>query len=203
MLRIKKSEFVTSVGKNGGYPSEGGAEIAIVGKSNVGKSSIINSLCNMNKLAKTSQKPGKTRLINYFRINGDFYIVDLPGYGFARVSKAEKDKWGKMLDDFFAEKENIAHVFALADIRHEPTRDDLVMIDYLYYERIPFTVVATKSDKLAKTRVKDAVRRIAAAFKTGEGNVLPVSAVTKKGKDEVLSLIEKICTLETETEEEL
>ena len=83
MLRIKKSEFVTSVGKNGGYPSEGGAEIAIVGKSNVGKSSIINSLCNMNKLAKTSQKPGKTRLINYFRINGDFYIVDLPGYGFA------------------------------------------------------------------------------------------------------------------------
>ena len=78
MLRIKKSEFVTSVGKNGGYPSEGGAEIAIVGKSNVGKSSIINSLCNMNKLAKTSQKPGKTRLINYFRINGDFYIVDLP-----------------------------------------------------------------------------------------------------------------------------
>ena len=90
MLRIKKSEFVTSVGKNGGYPSEGGAEIAIVGKSNVGKSSIINSLCNMNKLAKTSQKPGKTRLINYFRINGDFYIVDLPGYGFAQASSRSR-----------------------------------------------------------------------------------------------------------------
>lgn len=201
MILIKDAKFVVSAADKKGFLKPDKPMIAVCGKSNVGKSSFINILANKNKLARTSGDPGRTRLVNYFDF-GEFLLADLPGYGFARVSKAEKDKWGKMLDDFFAEKQNIAHVFALADIRHEPTRDDLVMIDYLYYERIPFTVVATKSDKLAKTRVKDAVRRIAAAFKTGEGNVLPVSAVTKKGKDEVLSLIEKICALATEPEEE-
>lgn len=202
MILIKDAKFVVSAADKKGFLKPDKPMIAVCGKSNVGKSSFINMLANKNKLARTSGDPGRTRLVNYFDF-GEFLLADLPGYGFARVSKAEKDKWGKMLDDFFAEKENIAHVFALADIRHDPTRDDLTMIDYLYYERIPFTVVATKSDKLAKTRVKDAVRRIAAAFKTGEGNVLPVSAVTKKGKDEVLSLVEKICALESETEEDL
>lgn len=201
MILIKDAKFVVSAADKKGFLKPDKPMIAVCGKSNVGKSSFINMLANKNKLARTSGDPGRTRLVNYFDF-GEFLLADLPGYGFARVSKAEKDKWGKMLDDFFAEKQNIAHVFALADIRHEPTHDDLVMIDYLYCERIPFTVVATKSDKLAKTRVKDAVRRIAAAFKTGEGNVLPVSAVTKKGKDEVLSLIEKICALATEPEEE-
>ena len=201
MIFIKDAKFVVSAADKKGFLKPDKPMIAVCGKSNVGKSSFINMLANKNKLARTSGDPGRTRLVNYFDF-GEFLLADLPGYGFARVSKADKDKWGKMLDDFFAEKENIAHVFALADIRHDPTRDDLTMIDYLYYERIPFTVVATKSDKLAKTRVKDAVRRIAAAFKTGEGNVLPVSAVTKKGKDEVLSLIEKICALATEPEEE-
>ena len=201
MIFIKDAKFVVSAADKKGFLKPDKPMIAVCGKSNVGKSSFINMLANKNKLARTSGDPGRTRLVNYFDF-GEFLLADLPGYGFARVSKAEKDKWGKMLDDFFAEKENIAHVFALADIRHDPTRDDLTMIDYLYYERIPFTVVATKSDKLAKTRVKDAVRRIAAAFKTGEGNVLPVSAVTKKGKDEVLSLIEKICALATAPEEE-
>lgn len=201
MILIKDAKFVVSAADKKGFLKPDKPMIAVCGKSNVGKSSFINMLANKNKLARTSGDPGRTRLVNYFDF-GEFLLADLPGYGFARVSKAEKDKWGKMLDDFFAEKQNIAHVFALADIRHEPTRDDLTMIDYLYYERIPFTVVATKSDKLAKTRVKDAVRRIAAAFKTGEGNVLPVSAVTKKGKDEVVSLIEKICALATEPEEE-
>ena len=201
MILIKDAKFVVSAADKKGFLKPDKPMIAVCGKSNVGKSSFINMLANKNKLARTSGDPGRTRLVNYFDF-GEFLLADLPGYGFARVSKAEKDKWGKMLDDFFAEKENIAHVFALADIRHDPTRDDLTMNDYLYYERIPFTVVATKSDKLAKTRVKDAVRRIAAAFKTGEGNVLPVSAVTKKGKDEVLSLIEKICALATEPEEE-
>ena len=201
MILIKDAKFVVSAADKKGFLKPDKPMIAVCGKSNVGKSSFINMLANKNKLARTSGDPGRTRLVNYFDF-GEFLLADLPGYGFARVSKAEKDKWGKMLDDFFAEKQNIAHVFALADIRHDPTRDDLTMIDYLYYERIPFTVVATKSDKLAKTRVKDAVRRIAAAFKTGEGNVLPVSAVTKKGKDEVLSLIEKICALATEPEEE-
>ena len=145
MLRIKKSEFVTSVGKNGGYPSEGGAEIAIVGKSNVGKSSIINSLCNMNKLAKTSQKPGKTRLINYFRINGDFYIVDLPGYGFAQASKQEQAQWGELIESYLASG-RVKHIFMLVDIRHEPTRDDKQMFKYILYYAIPKPINWQKRD---------------------------------------------------------
>ena len=131
MILIKDAKFVVSAADKKGFLKPDKPMIAVCGKSNVGKSSFINMLANKNKLARTSGDPGRTRLVNYFDF-GEFLLADLPGYGFARVSKAEKDKWAKMLDDFFAEKQNIAHVFALADIRHEPTRDDLVMIDYLY-----------------------------------------------------------------------
>ena len=155
MLRIKKSEFVTSVGKNGGYPSEGGAEIAIVGKSNVGKSSIINSLCNMNKLAKTSQKPGKTRLINYFRINGDFYIVDLPGYGFAQASKQEQAQWGELIESYLA------------------------------------SGIATKADKLAKTRRKQVA--VARARELGAPPyAIAYSSETGDGRSELLERLEAV-----------
>lgn len=164
--------------------------IAVCGKSNVGKSSFINMLANRNKLARTSAEPGRTRLVNYFDF-GEFLLADLPGYGFARVSKGEKEKWAHLLDDFFAQ-DTISHVFALADIRHDPTADDLLMIQYLYTVRLPFTVIATKADKLAKTRVKDAVRRVAAAFRTGEGNVIAVSNETRRGKDEVLSVLDSV-----------
>ena len=164
--------------------------IAVCGKSNVGKSSFINMLANRNKLARTSAEPGRTRLVNYFDF-GEFLLADLPGYGFARVSKAEKEKWAHLLDDFFAQ-DTISHVFALADIRHDPTADDLLMIQYLYTVRLPFTVIATKADKLAKTRVKDAVRRVAAAFRTGEGNVIAVSNETRRGKEEVLCVLDSI-----------
>lgn len=191
MILIKEAKFILSAAERKGFLRPDKPMIAVCGKSNVGKSSFINMLANRNKLARTSCEPGRTRLINYFDF-GEFILADLPGYGFARVSKAEKDKWAKMLDDFFARKEDIAHVFALADIRHEPTADDCTMINYLYCEQIPFTVVATKSDKLAKTRVKEGVRKVAAVFKTGEGNVIAVSSLTKKGREEVLGKIENI-----------
>ena len=188
---IKEAKFMLSAADRRGFIRPDRPMIAVCGKSNVGKSSFINALANRKKLAKTSAEPGRTRLVNYFDF-GAFILADLPGYGFARVSKAEKEKWARLLEDFFAEKENISHVFSLADIRHDPTADDRTMIQFLYYHRIPFTIVATKADKLAKTRVKEHVRNVAAKFKTGEGNVVAFSSETGSGKEEILALLDGI-----------
>ncbi len=188
---IKEAKFMLSAADRRGFIRPDRPMIAVCGKSNVGKSSFINALANRKKLAKTSAEPGRTRLVNYFDF-GAFILADLPGYGFARVSKAEKEKWARLLEDFFAEKENISHVFSLADIRHNPTADDRTMIEFLYYHRIPFTIVATKADKLAKTRVKEHVRNVAAKFKTGEGNVVAFSSETGSGKEEILALLDGI-----------
>ena len=190
---IKEATFLTSAADKKGFLRTEKPVIAVCGKSNVGKSTFINMLANRNKLARTSAEPGRTRLVNYFDF-GEFVLADLPGYGYARVSHAEKLKWARLLDDFFAEG-GIAHVFALADIRHDPTADDLTMINFLYATQTPFTVIATKADKLAKTRVKEAVRRVAAAFKTGEGNVIAVSGQTRRGREEVFSALDKIVSV--------
>lgn len=190
---IKEATFLTSAADKKGFLRTEKPVIAVCGKSNVGKSTFINMLANRNKLARTSAEPGRTRLVNYFDF-GEFVLADLPGYGYARVSHVEKLKWARLLDDFFAEG-GIAHVFALADIRHDPTADDLTMINFLYATQTPFTVIATKADKLAKTRVKEAVRRVAAAFKTGEGNVIAVSGQTRRGREEVLSALDKIVSV--------
>lgn len=198
---IRDAKFITSAADRKGFVRPDKPMVAVCGKSNVGKSSFINMLANRNKLARTSAEPGRTRLVNYFDF-GEFILADLPGYGFARVSKAEKEKWAQLLDDFFAQ-DTISHVFALADIRHDPTADDLLMIQFLYTVRLPFTVIATKADKLAKTRVKDAVRRVAAAFRTGEGNVIAVSNETKRGKDEVLSVLDSVVAGVQSAEEEI
>ena len=130
MLKITKAEFITSAAAKGQFIKSDKPIIAVCGKSNVGKSSFINMLAGNKKLARVSKDPGRTRLVNYFDF-GAFILADLPGYGFARVSKAEKLKWAKLLDDFFADKNSIAHVFALTDIRHDPTADDLQMCEYL------------------------------------------------------------------------
>lgn len=198
---IRDAKFITSAADRKGFVRPDKPMVAVCGKSNVGKSSFINMLANRNKLARTSAEPGRTRLVNYFDF-GEFILADLPGYGFARVSKAEKEKWAQLLDDFFAQ-DTISHVFALADIRHDPTADDLLMIQFLYTVRLPFTVIATKADKLAKTRVKDAIRRVAAAFRTGEGNVIAVSNETKRGKDEVLGVLDSVVAGVQSAEEEI
>ena len=189
---IKDAKFITSAADKKGFIRPEKPMIAVCGKSNVGKSSFINMLAGRAKLARTSAEPGRTRLVNYFDF-GAFVLADLPGYGFARVSKAEKDKWAKLLDDFFAQDGAVTHVFALADIRHDPTADDKTMISFLYETRTPFTIVATKADKLGKTRIKEAVRRIAAALCTGEGNVIATSAETRFGKDAILTLLDGVC----------
>lgn len=170
-------------------------QIAVAGKSNVGKSSFINFLVGDGKLARTSKSPGRTRLINYFLINGDsddeFLLVDLPGYGFAKVSDAEKLKWADLLEKYLANERQLAQVLFLVDIRHEPTKDDAVMYNYLFTNNVPFTVIATKADKLPKSQVKNRCRAIASFFKLGEANVLPVSSTAKTGLDAVIAKLDQ------------
>lgn len=186
---IKQAKFITSVadGKNFYFTEK--PIIAVSGKSNVGKSSLINMLANNSKLARTSVTPGRTRLINYFDF-GEFVLADLPGYGFAKVSKEEKKKWGELLETFLT-TQKIRLLISLVDIRHEPTEDDKLMINYLNFYRIPFVVVATKADKLGKTRIKPSISSIATALKLGVGNVTATSAETGYGKNDVLQLIEE------------
>lgn len=188
---IKTTKFITSAANKSGFITTEKPIIAVCGKSNVGKSSFINMLANNKKLARTSVTPGRTRLVNYFDF-GEFVLADLPGYGFAKVSKDEKNRWAKLLDDFFTESGKIAHVFSLMDIRHNPTEDDKDMVTYLNHFIIPFTVIATKADKLAKTRIKPAVRNLAACINIGEDNVIATSAQNAFGKEKMLEKLDKI-----------
>ncbi len=200
-MKITKAEFITSAAKKSQFLSAEKPIVAVCGRSNVGKSSFINMLANRKKLARVSQQPGRTRLVNYFDL-GEFILADLPGYGYARVSKQEKASWARMLDDFFADKQNISHVFSLCDIRHEPTADDKTMISYLYYNLIPFTVIATKADKLSRAQVNKSLAVIAAAYKCGRDNIIPVSSVTRAGLDEVLAVLERVVRPESNEEED-
>jgi GTP-binding protein len=189
---ITNAEFVTSASnleqmKN--YP----LEIAVVGKSNVGKSSFINCICNQKRLARTSKEPGRTRLINYFNINkGKYYLVDLPGYGYARVSDEEKIKWGSLIENYLLNSHGLKNVFMLVDIRHDPTEDDKLMIKYLYHYRIPFTIVATKSDKLSRSACFKRKKEIADFLALGIDNMYTFSSLNSQGKEEIFKRIEEI-----------
>ncbi len=187
---IKNAKFITSAVDKKGFIKTDKPIIAISGKSNVGKSSLINALANRKGLARTSVTPGRTRLVNYFDF-GAFVLADLPGYGFAKVSQTEKQKWGKMLEDFF-QTTKIAHVFSLVDIRHDPTREDEQMINYLHHYALPFTVIATKADKIGKTRIFDRVKSIGNYLTIGEKSVMAVSSETGYGKDKILSKLDDI-----------
>ena len=190
-LVIKNATFITSAAKTEQFIKPDKPMIAVCGKSNVGKSSFINMLANRKKLAKTSSEPGRTRLVNYFDF-GEFILADLPGYGFAKVSKGEKEKWAKTLSAFFKNKADIAHVFMLADSRHDPTADDVQMIEFLNYNILPFTVVLTKADKLSKMKLKEHIKAIAADLYLGEQNLLATSAETGYGKEAVLAKIQSV-----------
>ena len=198
LLTVKNATFITSAAKKEQFLSPDKPMIAVCGKSNVGKSSFINMLANRKKLAKTSSEPGRTRLVNYFDF-GQFLLADLPGYGFARVSKTEKEKWAKTLSAFFEKKEEIAHVFMLVDSRHDPTEDDVQMIEFLHYHTIPFTVVLTKSDKLSRMKLKEHIKAIAADLYLAPANMLAISAETGYGKTEVLNKIHAVIQTVTET----
>ena len=185
------AKFITSAATAAQFIRPDKPMIAIAGKSNSGKSTLINLLAGQKRLAKTSSEPGRTRLVNYFDF-GSFILADLPGYGYAAVSKAEQEKWGKTLDAFFARKEEIAHVFLLGDIRRDPSEDDMQMVTYLNYYILPFTVIATKSDKLSRMKQKERVKAVANAYGLGIDNVLAVSGLTGEGKDKLIAKINGI-----------
>ncbi|MGN0795638.1 MAG: ribosome biogenesis GTP-binding protein YihA/YsxC [Christensenellales bacterium] len=190
---IKQAKFILSVADKKNIPDYNVPEIAIAGKSNVGKSSLINYLTNQKKLAKTSSEPGRTRLLNYFQINnGEYYFVDLPGYGFAKVSKTEKAKWGDLIETYLSASPNLKNVFVLLDIRHEPTQDDLTMIDYLYKTSTPFTLIATKADKLSKQQTRKALMTISSVTGVGVDNIIVTSVQARVGKDEIEKRIDQI-----------
>lgn len=193
-MEIKEAKFLKSAAEVRGFLRPERPMIAVCGRSNAGKSSLINLLANRKNLAKTSSAPGRTRLVNYFDF-GEFWLADLPGYGYAAVSRDEKARWGKTLDAFFAKKEDIRHVFLLIDIRRDPSGDDLQLVDFLNYHIIPFSVIATKSDKLSRMKAKDRRRAIASQFALGEDNVAVVSSATGEGKADVLSRIAQVCSI--------
>lgn len=187
---IKQAEFVITVVQKDQYPSEGIQEIAFVGRSNVGKSSLINLLTRNKKLAKTSGNPGKTRTINYFLINKEFYFVDLPGYGYAKVAKDTQLSWTKMMEEYLIHRGVLRAIVLLLDIRHKPSQDDLAMFDFLDYYEIPVIIAATKSDKISYgQRARHLkVLRDALGFK---GVIIPCSTLTKNGIDELLDEMSK------------
>ena len=188
MIKIKNSDFVTSAVKKEQYPTTGLPEIAFVGRSNVGKSSIINALTNRKKLAKVSQTPGKTRLINFFVINnGEFHLVDLPGYGYAKVSKTEKASWGNTIETYLSGRSELKRVVLLVDSRHKPTADDIQMHEWIKFYGYDEVIIATKSDKLSNNELRKKEKDIRETLKlTKEDTLYFFSSVNKKGRDELI-----------------
>lgn len=188
---IRKSRFVQSLSTFTRFPGQGLPEIAMAGKSNVGKSSLINSLANNSKLARTSAEPGKTRLVNLYRMNDAFFLVDLPGYGFAKAPKQERDRWAAMIEGYLRQSKNLKRVFQLVDLRHAPTEDDQLMVEYLRHYDIPFTVIATKADKLSKAQRGNNIPVICRTLAVQPWEVLIYSSRDGTGREALLEMIEK------------
>ena len=201
-MLVKRADFITSMKDYGAYATKGCPEVAFAGKSNVGKSSMINKITNRSKLARTSATPGKTRLINVYQVNGEINFIDLPGYGFAKVSKAEKLSWGKMMQDYFARTQDLCHVFHLVDIRHEPSTEDREMNVFLRQVGIPFTVVATKADKISRGARLKYIAPICRALAVQPWQVIPFSSEDGTGREELLAKIEEVCYAEAEEDKE-
>lgn len=189
-MKVTKAEIVISAVSEQQYPNDQLPEIALAGRSNVGKSSFINTLINRKNLARTSSKPGKTQTLNFYKINDAFYFVDVPGYGYAKVSKKERQKWGKMMEDYFTKRSSLKAVLLITDIRHEPTDDDLQMYDFLKYYELPVIIIGTKLDKIPKNKRAYHVKRTEVTFQIETGDMLiPFSAETGENKDEAWSSI--------------
>ena len=189
-MEIKSAAFLTSMSAYQ-TPAPELPQIAIAGKSNVGKSSLINCLCNRKALAKTSATPGKTRLINLFLLNDAFHLVDLPGYGFARVDKQKKLRWGEMMENYFLETKALRLTLHLVDIRHEPTQDDLQMNAFLRGMQLPFLVIATKADKISRGARMKYLAPICRGLQVQPWQVICASSETKDGRDKILDAIEQ------------
>lgn len=188
---IRNVELETVCGVTSTLPENTLPEFAFAGKSNVGKSSLINALMNRKALARTSSQPGKTQTINFYNINGDLYYVDLPGYGYAKVPQSEKVKWGKMIENYLRKSRQLRMVFLLVDIRHEPSANDKHMYSWIIENGFYPAIIATKLDKIKRSQVQKQLKLIREGLNVAEGTpIVPYSAVTKQGRDEIWELIE-------------
>lgn len=193
-MHIKNAELEIVLGPTSALPAPSLPEVAFAGRSNVGKSSLINTLLNRKKLARTSSQPGKTQTINFYKVNGDFFFVDLPGYGFAKVSKAEQAKWGAMIDRYLTSSPMLRAVFLLVDIRHEVKQSDKDMLAWIRSSRSRPVIIATKADKIKRSQLPKQLKilREGLGFANGEITIIPFSAETKQGREEVLQMIETV-----------
>lgn len=189
-MNIKSAVYKTSVVNEDKILYDGMPEFAFVGRSNVGKSSLINNLTNNKNLAKASSTPGKTKMINYFVINNQFKFVDLPGYGFAKVGKSHLNIWSSLIDVYLKHSNDLQTVFVLLDIRHIPSEQDRQMIEYLVYNNLPFMVIATKADKIAKSKIKAYLDVIVKTLNIRQEMIIVSSSQTGFGKDKILNYIE-------------
>ena len=190
---IKKAELETVCGITSKFPENIEPELVFAGKSNVGKSSLINALMNRKSLARTSSQPGKTQTINYYKVNDEIYFVDLPGYGYANANIETKAKWGKMIEKYLHTSEQIRCIFLLIDIRHEPSKNDKQMYDWILHNGYQPVIIATKLDKLKRSQVAKCVKIVREGLGLPkEGVLIPFSSQTKQGKEEIYDFIENL-----------
>ena len=200
---IRSLELETVCGITSTLPENTLPEIAFAGKSNVGKSSLINGLMNRKSFARTSATPGKTQTINFYNINQELYLVDLPGYGYAKVSEQKKKKWGQMIERYLHQSKQVRAVFLLIDIRHAPSANDKMMYDWILSQGYHPIIIATKLDKLKRSQVQKQVKVVRQGLGLSKDSILiPFSAVTKQGRDEIWDLAEEICGLKESEEGE-
>lgn len=200
---IRSLELETVCGITSTLPENTLPEIAFAGKSNVGKSSLINGLMNRKSFARTSATPGKTQTINFYNINQELYLVDLPGYGYAKVSEQEKKKWGQMIERYLHQSKQLRAVFLLIDIRHAPSANDKMMYDWILSQGYHPIIIATKLDKLKRSQVQKQIKVVRQGLGLSKDSLLiPFSAVTKQGRDEIWDLAEEICGLKESEEGE-
>ncbi len=198
-MKINSVELSISAVRQSQYPEDNKPEFLLVGRSNVGKSSFINSIIERKNYARISSKPGKTQTLNFYNVNDDFYLVDVPGYGFASVSKERQQKFGLMIEEYLANRNNLKKVFLLIDFRHKPTSDDLLMLNFLKYYNLDVAIVATKVDKIGKTLREKQVKLIKDTLSLDDDSeFILFSSSTKLGKKDVTNIISKIVYNEEE-----
>ena len=192
-MKINSVELSISAVRQSQYPTDNKPEFLLVGRSNVGKSSFINSIIERRNYARTSSKPGKTQTLNFYNVNNDFYLVDVPGYGYASVSKERQQKFGMMIEEYLTNRENLKEVFLLIDFRHKPTNDDLLMYNFLKYYDLSVTIILTKVDKIGRTLREKQLQLIKDTLNIKEEDkYILFSSTTKLGKNDVTSMIDKI-----------
>ncbi len=197
-MTIKSADLEILATRRSQYPEGYDTEFLLVGRSNVGKSSFINTLLNRKNLAHTSSKPGKTQTLNFYRINNQFYIIDVPGYGYANVDKKTQSKFGMMIEEYLQKREQLKRVFLLVDFRLKPTEDDLLMYNFLKYYNIPVTIVATKADKVGGSKKEKCLKQIMDTIDLVVGDdIIVFSSTTKLGREEVLKKMESLIEEET------